>query len=251
MAALLGAWTASVCADLQSARMLPDRAVWLRGRHIAVHLAAGGSRTDGPMLLYATGDGGWPGQEKLFDRMMPWGYPMAGFSSADYVGSIDGPSRALDSETVAADIDTVVTTALGGLGLPASRPVVLVGFSRGAGLAVAAATSEQFRPRLRGILAVALTPEEDYVTVHVAGTTIGTDRELQTYAVLPRLGSLRVAVIQSTHDEFLPAAEAERRFGPSGPARRFRAIEAKDHSFGGKLTELAEEMKASLEWIVK
>jgi len=88
------------------------------------------------------------------------------------------------------------------------------------------------------------------VTEHIAGTTIGADRQLDTYGTLSRLGSLRVAVLQSTRDEFVPAADAQRRFGPEGPARRFRAIVATDHSFGGKLLELTSEMQASVEWIV-
>jgi hypothetical protein len=98
---------------------------------------------------------------------------------------------------------------------------------------------------------VALTGEEEYVAERAVGAAAGSGLTvmLQTYDALARLGPLRIAVIQSTRDEFLPAAEAGRRFGPETPARRFRAIDAADHSFGGKLAELGGEMKAGVEWI--
>ena len=247
----LTAFVVGPSAAAQSARIRPDQSLKIRGQDLIVHLAAGTTHADGPMLLYATGDGGWPGEERLFDRMRPWGYPMAGFNSVDYIASIHTPARTVDTETVAADIGAIITTARHGLELPLERPVILVGFSRGAGLASAAAASAPLRARLKGVLLVALTAEEDFVTERVPGTTTGAARELQTYAVLPRLGPLRVALIQSTRDEFVPSAEAQRRFGPEGPSRRFRAIDAKDHSFGGKLAELTAAMRAFVEWIAR
>jgi hypothetical protein len=233
-------------------RVRPDRTVSVRGRDLAVHLAAGATHPQGPLLLYATGDGGWPGDEALFGRMRPWGYPMGAFSSADYVSLIDGPGRVIDPSQLATDCGTIVDVALHALELAPGTPVVLVGFSRGSGLAVAAATDSRLRARLRGILAIALTGEEEYVAELATDAATGSSPSvmLQTYEALPRLGLLRVAVIQSTRDEFLPAADAQRRFGPDTPARRFRAIDAADHSFGGKLAELIREMKAGVEWIV-
>lgn len=229
---------------------LDDRSVTLHGHALAVHVAAGSAHRAGPLLLYATGDGGWPGDEALFDRMRPWGYPMAAFSSADYVSLLDGPGGVIDPGDLATDIGVILDLAVHALKLPPDTPTVLVGFSRGSGLVVAAATDAHLRARLRGILAVALTGEEEYVTEPAPGSSGGPRAMLQLYDALPRLGALRVAVIQSTRDEFLPAAEARRRFGPDTPARRFRAIDAADHSFGGKLGELGDEMRAGVAWTI-
>ena len=79
-AVVLTALAAGCASDAASQALRPDRSVTLRGHTLAVHLAAGAAHRAGPLLLYATGDGGWPGNEALFDRMMPWGYPMAAFS---------------------------------------------------------------------------------------------------------------------------------------------------------------------------
>lgn len=216
--------------------------VELRGKRLTVHLAAGSTNRGGPLLLYVTGDGGWPGDERLFERMAPWGYPMAAIDAIDYIDSINTPDRTLTPAAVAADFQAIIQAAQRGLKLPADHPAILVGFSRGAGLAVAAATQAQVHASLKGALLLALPPDEEFVTEGGRG--------LHTYVALPRLKSLRVAVLQSTRDEILSAAEARRRFGPDGPTRRFRALDAKDHSFGGSLAELTEEMRAALNWIV-
>jgi hypothetical protein len=72
----------------------------------------------------------------------------------------------------------------------------------------------------------------------------------QPYDALPGMIDLRVAVVQSSNDDYIPAAEAREYFGPDTPTRRFRAIEADDHSFGGALPEMYREMLASLDWIL-
>jgi hypothetical protein len=256
LAMLAMLWLLAVAAGCASAagasRLRPDRTASVRGRDLVVHLASAAAHPEGPLLLYATGDGGWPGDEALFERMRPWGYPMGAFSSADYVSLIDGPGRVIEPGQLAADCGAIIDVALHALDLAPGTPVVLVGFSRGSGLAVAAATDGHLRARLRGILAIALTGEEEYVAERAPGAPASSPPNvmLQTYDALPLLGPLRIAVIQSTRDEYLPAAEAQRRFGPDTPARRFRAIDANDHSFGGKLAELGVEMKAGFDWIV-
>lgn len=73
---------------------------------------------------------------------------------------------------------------------------------------------------------------------------------LQTYGALPELGAIPVAVIQSTRDDYVPAAEARRLFGPDTPSRELVPITAADHNFAGALAELYAQMERSLEWIV-
>ncbi len=73
---------------------------------------------------------------------------------------------------------------------------------------------------------------------------------VQVYEYLPLLGTVPIAVIQSTHDHFLPAAAAAQLFGADTPTRRFRAIEAQNHSFGGAREEMYQACKEALAWIL-
>ena len=158
------------------------------------------------------------------------------------------PPGTVEPHQIADDYRAIIDAARQALKLGRDTRVVLVGLSRGSGLDVAAAGDPHLQSSLKGVLAIALTGEEEYVEERGRPGTKGV--MLQTYEALPRLGNLPIAVIQSTRDQYLPADEARRRFGPDAPGRRFRAIDAADHGFGGKLSELYREMKAGFDWIV-
>jgi hypothetical protein len=72
---------------------------------------------------------------------------------------------------------------------------------------------------------------------------------VETYQSLPRLLTLPVSVVQSTHDNYLPAAQARPLFGPDTEFRQLHPIEARDHSFSDAREALYAQMRQSLEWI--
>ena len=133
---------------------------------------------------------------------------------------------------------------------------VLVGVSRGSGLAVAAAGEPAFQAQLAGVVAVALTREEEYVhrlkrnrkAPHEAAEMV----MLDNYEYLPRLRALcRCAIIQSVHDNYLPAEEARRLLGPDSALRQLHPIASKNHSFTDAREALYAQMKSSLEWVCR
>lgn len=195
-----------------------------------------------PLLVYATGDGGWRSADRgLFQHLASWGYPLAGFSARHYLAHLR--FEATTPAHVAADYGDLIAFAKKALDLPAQTPTVLVGFSRGSGLAVVAAGQSELQPFLGGVLAIALSDEEEYVR----------DRRLATlrpYEVLAGLDRLPLVVIQSTADRYLPAAQARQLFGPDGERRRFYPIQAGSHTFAGGRDALYEQARAALEWIV-
>ena len=223
----------------------------LHGHELKVRLSTPGrAKTDRQLLLlYATGDAGWFGKDlAIFDAVAAWGYPAAGFSAREYVHHI-GPDP-LEPREVATDYVQIITAAETALRLPAETRVVLVGKSRGAGLAVAAAGSPELKQELDGVLAVGLTKEEEYVR-REKGTRPRQFVMLQTYPNLPALGALPVAVIQSSNDQYVPAAEARQLFGPDTDVRLFVPIEADDHNFSGALDTMYAEMERAFHWIVE
>ena len=224
--------------------------VTLHGHGLRLHLSR--PRTPGlarTMLIYATGDGGWWGKDRdIFRHLVTWGYPAVGFSAREYVHHLGHDT--LEPAQVAADYRAIVAAAIAALHLPLETRAVLVGKSRGAGLAVAAAGVPALNAELAGVMAVGLTREEEYVRAGVRGSPSRALQMLETYARLPDIGPVPVAVIQSTHDDYVPAAEARQLFGPDTATRELVAVESRNHNFGGAVDRLYAEMARSLEWML-
>lgn len=212
----------------------------------------------GPLLLFATGDGGWRGKDlDTYRHLITWGYPVVGFSAPAYLKHLGFVSGTTTPTRLALDYQRIIDTAIAALGLPKETETLLVGVSRGAGLAVVAAGQPVINAELAGVLAVALTKEEEYVRhykVKPGRSPSDMPRnelvEFETYEYLDRLRTVPLVVIQSTRDSYLPAEAARSLFGPDTELRRFFAIPAHNHSFGGARDEMFQRMEASLSWLI-
>lgn len=98
-----------------------------------------------PLLLYATGDGGWRSADRgLFEHFALWGYPLAGFSARHYPEHLR--FEATTPARVAEDYGDLIAFAKKALDLQGDTPTVLVGFSCGSGLAVIQSTEDSYLP---------------------------------------------------------------------------------------------------------
>ncbi len=210
------------------------------------------------LVIYATGDGGWHGlDERIFDWICSWGYPAAGFSSKGYLKNLRhvSVSATTTPRHLVRDFETVIDFVESRLELARNTPIVLVGLSRGAGLVVVAAGEGELKPHLAGVLAIALTREEEHVVRHrfrrssLASASGRQSVEIKTYNYLPRLSGFPVMVIQSTHDGYLPAAAARALFGPDTDLKRLLPVEARNHRFSGGGAALYRDTRDALEWI--
>jgi hypothetical protein len=258
--ALMAVWGCVPRLNMRSPRKPVEfvRTMTLYDHPLEVHLARPAQLQPGmPLLFYATGDGGWRGKDvETYRRLIRWGYPVAGFSAPSYLSHLGFVSGTTTPVRLARDYQRLIEFAKQVLNLPASTRTVLVGVSRGAGLAVVAAGGRELNVELAGVLAVALTREEEYVRHYQVkpGRTPSDmpTRELvgfQTYEYLDRLRALPLVVIQSTGDNYLPAASARALFGPDTDLRRLVSIEARDHSFDGARDALYARMADALTWM--
>jgi dienelactone hydrolase len=236
------------------------RSITLYDHPLDLHLARPAQLQPGtPLLLYATGDGGWRGKDvDTYRRLIRWGYPVAGFSAPSYLNNLGFVSGTTTPVRLAMDYRRLIEFAKQTLSLPASTRTVLVGVSRGAGLAVVAAGRPELNVELGGVVAVALTKEEEYVRQYnVKPGRTPTDMptrevvEFQTYEYLDRLRDLPLVVIQSTGDDYLPAAAARELFGADTGLRRLVPIDSRDHSFDGAREALYAQMADALTWMAK
>jgi 2-polyprenyl-6-methoxyphenol hydroxylase-like FAD-dependent oxidoreductase len=239
----------------------PSRvAVQVEGRWLSLRLSSPlDTLPHRSMLLYVTGDGGWRGKDlDTWRHLMSLGRPAAGFSAPDYLDHLRNDADSIPPSVLTRDFWAIIVAARRALGVEDGVAVTLVGVSRGAGLVVVAASDPMLRPLVSGVLAVALTGEEEYVRhrlrlpfIRRAAHDRAGDDDLEMakpYQLLPRI-EVPVALIQSSHDQYVPAGEARLLFGPDTVERRFHGIESRDHSFSDRRQELYRAIADSLDWL--
>ena len=210
----------------------------LHGHLLAVHLSKPGGSANLPLIVYATGDAGWKrGDRHTYEQLTAWGYPVACLASPDYLKHLGHGVKTLTPEQLAQDYAALIDFADSQLDMSNRTPIILVGVSRGAGLSVAVAAQPSMQPRLSGVVAIGLTKEEEYLD------------DYDLYGHLPALGRLPLAVVQSTHDNYLPAHEARDLFGEDSERRVLRAIPAKNHNFSDARAAMYDAIRDALSWI--
>jgi hypothetical protein len=274
---LLAAALGSGCSAVLSTRVPRPAASREFSAHVAVHddeltlhlaspLTAVSAST--PLVLYASGDGGWFGAAVgMFRTIASSGLPTAGFSTKEFMHIEHRWSRPLSVAHVAEGYQRIIDAARAQLRLPPDAPVVLTGWSRGASLGVLVAGSREGDPRLIGLVAVGLAADEqldiegdsdDPVGDEPAGG--GTDapaviddgqhaRSIAMYPLLLRSRLPRAAVIQASDDGYLPAARARALFGPDSAMRRLVAIDARNHRFSGGEAMFAQALVEAVQWV--
>lgn len=233
-------------------------AVTLHGKTLDLHVASPASSDPvRALVLYASGDGGWFGTAvDMFRLIAQSGYYAAGFSSRAFMRIERPHDRTLSPSQVATEYGRVLDRARNVLGLDATTPVVLAGWSRGAAFSVLAAGEPSLSSRPIGVVAIGLGEGEDF---QING---GDDENDDGHAAVARrwpfepyrriadFGALPCAVIQSTHDQYLSAARARALLGPDAPGRRLYAVKATNHRFSGGRPAFDAAFRDALRWIV-
>jgi len=211
-------------------------------------------RRPGYLVVFCTGDDGWSGTSAaVFRHLAEAGYTIAGFSAPEILEPIVRSGERVSTVQAAQGLKEMYAQVKAQLGLPDSAPIVLVGFSRGASMVAFTATHPQLQGGVAGAVAIALTREADYLHVPKGerGPAIQVDEQgrLQLYPALKLLGSKRLAVIQSDHDSYVPAAESRELLGSDTPTLRLYQVEARDHGFSNALDKLMQDLDDALRWI--
>ena len=247
MAAVFVCAAATGCAA-HGRPIVPNRQAAFNGHSLTLHFANAAAPGTLPLLVFATGDGGMHRKDlDMYRHLEAQGYPLVGFDARDYVKHL-GATETTTPEGLAQDYRVIIAAARDALHLDPGRRIVLVGVSRGAGLSVVAAG--ELHDAVSGVVAIALTREEEYVRWY--RRLLGLPRRevmVDVEEYLPQLDDLPLAVVQSTHDKYLPAAEARVLLGPDGPRRWLQVVEARTHSFGGARATLYAAVQRALQWI--
>jgi len=220
----------------------------------ATYVRPAQARHPGTLVFFATGDAGWFGASgAVFEHLAGAGYAIAGFSAPEVLRSIAGSGPRMSTAQAAVELKEVFAQAKRDLGLPDATPIVVVGFSRGASVVAFTAVHPELRGGVAGAIAIALSREADNLRApegeHAPELEVDKRGRIQLYPALKLLGSTRLAVIQSSNDSDVPAAESRQLLGPDTPTLRLYTVVARDHGFSDARDALLRSLDDALRWI--
>lgn len=220
----------------------------LRGQEQTLRLY--GTR-GGPVALVASGDGGWIhlGPE-VAEFLASQGWFVVGFDSKAYLSGFTSKSGALKPDDVPGDFAALVDYAA----RDGARKPVLIGVSEGAGLAVLAATGDDVKAKVEGLLALGLPDRCElgwrwrdqiiYITKGVPNEPL-----FSTAAIVAKVAPLPLVAIHSTQDEFVPLDEIRRVMASAGSPHQLWILTASNHRFSDAKPELSRKLLEAVEWI--
>jgi pimeloyl-ACP methyl ester carboxylesterase len=250
-----GVVIASLCAALGAGPGVSDAQTTvkfdLRGTTQVLRLYG---QAGGEPVLVSSGDGGWMHLgPRVAELLAARGYSVVGLDSRAYLASFTSGRGALTQENEPGDFHELATfAARRGNG---AKPL-LIGVSEGAALSVLAATDSRTRDAVAGVVALGLGDVNElawrwrdaiiYITHGVPN-----EPSFSVKAVVGRVAPLPLAVIQSTHDEFVPPSASSAIFAEAREPKRYWLVDAENHGFDGAAEAFTKALLEALAWARK
>ncbi len=211
------------------------------------------SSTDGHSagsILYFPGDGGLHGFSiTIAKSMAEMGNNVYAMDTRRYLSSFTHGDSTLKVRNIMEDLRTVSSWITQGT----NEPVILVGWSAGAGLCLAAAASAD-KAGYAGLVTIGLGRETvlgwkladdiTYITKKMPHEPTFLSKDyIADVAPLPFFD------IESTNDAFVQADTARALYQLAKQPKKFVMIEARDHAYKGNRSEFFDTLKMGLNWI--
>jgi fermentation-respiration switch protein FrsA (DUF1100 family) len=224
--------------------------VALRGQTVDVYYFPAAASPARGQILFAPGDGGWRGLAITIAKAASgWGYDVYGLDTRRYLAAYTNDGGLTEAQ-VSSDFAELARC----MGARADHRFTLLGWSEGAGLSLLAAASEGSKSSFDGLVTMGLPPRsflawrwQDAVTY--VTRQLPNEPTFSSMDYMGKISPLPLFMIQSTSDEYVPMDVAQRIFQAAHEPRRFRAVSASDHRFGGNQQELFTVLQEALQWI--
>jgi dipeptidyl aminopeptidase/acylaminoacyl peptidase len=119
---------------------------------------------------------------------------------------------------------------------------------------VLAATDTETKAAIAGVIALGLPDRNElgwrwkdaliYLTHRVPN-----EPTFSAAATVGAIAPLPLALVQSTHDEFVPLSETRRIFDRASSPKQLWIVDASNHRFSSNLPEFDNRLMEALEWI--
>ena len=223
----------------------------VRGRTLTLTRLQSGGKVSDIAVLFLPGDGGWRGAAVSMGRTIAsWGYDVYGFDTKKYLETFSEGGAKLSSQEVGWDVRLVADQ----ISVASHRRVVLVGWSQGASMAVAAVSGMKSTAPIQGVITLGLPPSGVLGWDWKATLAIIARREPDqpTFAVKPlltRASPVPVWMIHGSDDEYTSPDVARTLFQAASEPKRLEEIDGANHRFEGRQNDLYRSLQKGLAWI--
>lgn len=203
-------------------------------------------------VLFTPGDGGWRGFAiTIAEDLASSGNDVYGFNTRRYLQSFTG-SSVLKPAEIASDFQQIADWIRQG----SSDRVLLMGWSEGAGLSLAAAADPTNKDIFEGLIAIGAT-EQNILAWHWSDVIAELRRGLPnepTFATadyVGRVSPLPLFMIASSNDKYVSLDATRKLFSAAHDPKLMVVIEARDHKYGGATGEFFRTLHDALRWVVE
>ena len=208
--------------------------------------------TNQPLVLFTSGDGGWsPFCADIAAHIAATGITVVGIDIKSYLVDFASPQKPVSPEQLTLDYDAIAKQSLAQPGIDARTPIILAGWSLGAGYSVIVATQPEFSLPLSRVVAISLPLYGELAwkpTDAIIYFTHGTPGEkvFDARQYLKKLKQTPIVFLNATNDKNAPFREAQSLYEATPGAKRFYAVKAGGHHFEGGEKEFYDDLDLGL-----
>ena len=222
--------------------------VTIRDQQQSLHLY--GTRGGIPVIV-SSGDGGWihlgPAVAEFLSSR---GFFVIGFDVRAYLSGFTTGGSTLRPEDVPGDFNALVQRARGSGG----KKPILVGVSEGGGLSLLAASNNELKPEVAGIIGLGVPSRTELAwrlkdsLIYLTHKTPDEPMFL-TASIVDKVSPLPFAAIHSTNDEFVPVADIQNIFAHARDPKRLWIVAASNHRFSSNQQEFQSRLLEAIAWV--
>ena len=205
-----------------------------------------------PLVIFTSGDGGWsPFCADVAAHIAARGITVVGIDVKQYLVDFASPQKPVSADQLTRDYDTIARLSLSRPGIDGKAPLVLAGWSLGAGYSVIVATQPEFSFRLGKVVAIGLPAYGELAwkpTDALIYLTNGRPRErsFDAHQYLKKLDQTPIVFLNSTKDNTAPFGEAQSLYAAAPGIKHFYAVKANGHHFEGGEKEFYQDLDLGL-----
>jgi pimeloyl-ACP methyl ester carboxylesterase len=224
--------------------------VTVRGQAQKVYFYPAADTARHRAVLFVPGDRGCEGfAVTISERLAKSGYDTYCFDTRRYLQSFTGRTILTTTE-IASDLNQIARW----IQAKNYNRVLLVGWSEGAGLGLAAAADGANQKIFEGLLAIG-TPEENILAWHwrdigaTLAKTVPHEPTFKSLDFMARVSPLPVFMIASTSNEYVSQKATSELFAAAREPKNLVTVAARDHKYSGNENGFCRALQEGMSWI--